>query len=403
MEGEVGVGETCSLWAQLRNSQLNPIQGQSVTLRIILLPSTIISEQTLLTNSSGEVSLAWIANSAGSYRFEASYGGTLSRGTAGNQIDFEVLIPVSISITVDSDSEVGVANWIEVVATDHLAAPISGLSVTIEVRGPGDELLYTDSIVTSSGPVSIPWTPSMRGINSITITSVKQLWYQSTSQMIAEGVSETPTIAIALPANAVAPSTRDLTVSVIDTILDPIQGATIHCVVTLNGITIHDSFHATAADGTIVLSLDLDTPGPLQFDAFLAAQGWLLETSIQESETVYAATTLTITTPGQPVVQGSIVGVVITLLDYSSSPLVSSQVNIVIRWDNGTILTSMVQVTDELGKCTLAQQFLYVGNFVINATYSGYGLNGSATDSVPQRVYITPNIEVIHGPSSLVL
>ncbi|MGY5855950.1 MAG: prenyltransferase/squalene oxidase repeat-containing protein [Candidatus Thorarchaeota archaeon] len=402
VEAEVGIGETCLLWAQLRDSQLNPIQGQSVTLRVILLPSTVISEQTLITNSSGKVTLTWIANSAGAYRFEVSYSGTLSRGTAADQLDFEVMIPVTFGITAGPNSEVGVANWIDVIAIDHMAVPISGLSVTIEVRGPGNELLYTDSIMTSSSPVSIPWTPSMRGMNSIIVTSVKQLWYLSASDVITEGVSETPTIVIALPANAVAPTTRDLIVSVTDTSSDPVQGTTVHCVVTLNGIIIHDAFHATIVDGTIVLSLDLDTPGTLQFDTSLAAQSWLLETSVQESTTVYAATTLTITTPGQPIEQGSIVGVVITLLDYSSSPLVSSQVDISITWTNGTILTSMAQLTDEYGKCILAQQFLYVGDFVINATYSGYGLNGSATDSVPQRVYVTPNIEVIHDPSGLV-
>jgi prenyltransferase beta subunit len=402
VDAEVGVGETCSLWAQLRDSQLNPIQGQSVTLRVILLPSTIIAKQTLTTNSTGGISLIWIANSAGTYRFDASYDGTLSRGAASGQSDFEVLIPVTFSITVGPDSEVGVANWIEVSAMDNLAAPISGLSITLEVRGPGNELLYSDSFLTSSIPITIAWTPSMRGINSITVISAKQLWYQSASESITEGASETPTINIALPADAVAPTTRDLTVSVIDTSLDPVQGATVHCVVTLNGITIHDAFHATAVDGIIVLNLLLDTPGTLQFDASLAAQGWLLETSEQESTTVFAATTLTITTPGQPVEQGSTVGVVITLLDYSSSPLTGSLVDIVITWSNGTVLATLAKLTDEFGKCTLAQQFLDVGGFVINATYSGYGLNGSATDTVPQRVYITPNIEVIHDPSCIV-
>ncbi|OLS31703.1 MAG: hypothetical protein ThorAB25_00050 [Candidatus Thorarchaeota archaeon AB_25] len=399
---EVDVGETCSLWAQLSDSQLDPIQGQSVTLRVILLPSTIIVEQTLITDSSGEVSLVWIANSVGTYRFESSYSGTLSRGAVSDQIDFEVLIPVTLSITVSADSEVGSANWIEVSATDHLAAPISGLSIAIEVRGPGDELLFTDSIVTSGSSVSISWTPSMRGTNSIIVTSVKQLWYQSAMLVVPEDVFETPSISIALPSNAVAPTMRNLVVSVFDNSLSPIEGASVHCVVTLNGSTIHDAYHATTLDGTIVLNLDFDTPGNLQFDAYLASQGWLLETSAQESATVYAATSLNITTPGQPVEQGSIVGVVITLLDWSGSPLTGSHMDIVITWSNGSVLTYMSQTTDELGKCTLAQQFLDVGDFVINATYAGYGLNDSATDSVPQRVHVTPIIEVIHDPSCIV-
>jgi len=399
---EVEVGETFSLWAELRDSQMNPISGQSVTLIVILLPSSTIVEQTLFTNASGQVSLSWLANSAGAYRLEVAFDGTLARGAAIDQVDFEVLTPVTLTVITGTDLQVGEVSWIEVSATDHLTALISGLSIMIEIRGPGNELLFIDSIVSSSSPVSIPWTPSIRGTNSIIVNLVKQLWYQSASEVIVENVHETPTISLSLPYDAVAPTTRNLVASVTDNSLNPIVGASVHCVVTLGGGIIHDAYHATSLDGTISLNLNLDDPGTLQFDASLAAQGWLLETSVQESSTVYAATSLTIVTPGQPVEQGSIVGVVVTLLDWSGSPLVSSQLNIVIKWTNGTILTSMSQITDEFGKCTLAQQFLEVGDFVINATYAGYGLNGSATDSVPQRVFVTPIIEVIHDPSCIV-
>ncbi|MGD9396725.1 MAG: terpene cyclase/mutase family protein, partial [Candidatus Thorarchaeota archaeon] len=213
---EVEVGETCSLWAKLTDSQMNPISGQSVSVRVILLPSTTIVEQTLVTNTSGQVSLFWLANSAGASRFEVAFDGTLSRGAVTDQTDFEVLTPVTLTVTVGTGLEVGVASWIEVSATDHLAAPISGLSIVIEIRGPGDELLFTDSIVSSSIPVSIPWTPSMRGINSIFVTSAKQLWYQSASEAIVEDVYETSTLSISLPSDVVAPTTRDLVVSVAD-------------------------------------------------------------------------------------------------------------------------------------------------------------------------------------------
>jgi prenyltransferase beta subunit len=399
---EVLIGESCSFWAQLGDTQLNPISGQLVTLRIILLPSTIIEEQTLSTNSTGEVSISWLANSAGAYRLEAVYAGTLSRGTALDQQDFDVLIPVTFSISVTADSEVGIANGIEIIAVDHLVNQISGLSITIEVRGPGDELLFTDTAVTANSLISIPWTPSMRGVNSITVSSAQQLWYQSASDSITEEVYETPTISLTLPSNAVVPTSRDLEVMVIDYSLNPVQGTTVRCIVTLDGVTIHDAYHATAADGTILITLNLDTPGTLQCDAYIEAQSWLLEASEQESITVYAASTLTITTPGLPVEQGSTVGIVITLLEYDNSPLVGSEVDIVISWSNGTILVSITRITDGFGKCTIAQTFLIVGDFVINATYTGYGLNGSATDTVPQRVYVTPNIEFIHGPSCIV-
>ena len=399
---EVEVSETCNLWVQLRDSQLNPIPGQSVILRVILLPSTTIVEQTLVTNSTGEVSLTWIANSAGAYRYEASFDGTLTRGAASDQKEFDVLIPVSFVIQVGPDPEVGVVNWIEVSAFDHLATPINGLSITLEVRGPGNELLFTDAIVTSSSAITVSWTPSMRGSNTIIVSSVKQLWFQSASDDITVDVFETPTMSILLPPDAVAPATRDLIVTLVDSSMFPIEGMTIHCVVTLSGTVIHEGFHATTATGTIILSLDLDTPGLLQLDATLAPQGWLLETSTQETTTVYASTTLTVTTPGLPITQGSTLGVVITLLDWSGSPLVGSQVDIIITWNNGTVLVSFDRITNDFGKCTIAQEFLQVGDFVINATYAGYALNGSATDSVPQRVYVTPIIKVTHGPSCIV-
>ncbi|MFW9838318.1 MAG: hypothetical protein ACFFE7_12415 [Candidatus Thorarchaeota archaeon] len=399
---EVEIGDTCSLWAHLSDSLSNPIMGQSITLRIVLLPSTTILDQTLSTNSTGEVSLVWVANSAGTYRYEAIYAGSLSREVATGQIDFDVLIPVSLTVTVISSSEVGVSNWINVSAVDHLMAPISGLAVTVEVRGPGDELLFTDSGVTTGGALSISWTPSMRGSNTIIVTSAEQLWYQSATDLVPDEVFETPIMTITLPADAVAPTSRPLVVNVIDSNSSPIQGASVYCFITLNGTIIHDAYHATGVDGTVVINLILDTPGILQFYAQLITQGWLLETSAIESTTVYAATTLTITTPGLPIEQGATIGIVITLRDWSGTPMVGSQIEVTITWSNGTILTSMSELTDEYGKHTLAQQFLEVGDFIITATYAGYGLNVSATDAVPQRVYVTPIIEIMHDPSSLV-
>jgi hypothetical protein len=59
-------------------------------------------------------------------------------------------------------------------------------------------------------------------------------------------------------------------------------------------------------------------------------------------------------------------------------------------------------MTDSYGQCTLAQSFDYVGDFIINGFYAGYGYNSSANDSVPQRVYTTPNIDLFHDPSCIV-
>ena len=59
-------------------------------------------------------------------------------------------------------------------------------------------------------------------------------------------------------------------------------------------------------------------------------------------------------------------------------------------------------MTDGSGQCTLAQPFNSVGDFIITATYDGYGYNSSATDAVPQRVFTTPDIQLYHDPSCIV-
>lgn len=399
---EETIGGTRILWAQLEDLISNPILGQSVTIRVILLPSTILMEQTLITNSTGYISMEWNVNTAGSFRLEADYVGTLSRGSASETFDFDVLIPVTLSISYNPSPEVGVTGWIQVVATDHLSNPITGLTVTVSVERPSGGLDYTNISTTSGGIVVFSWTPSSRGINDIIVTSVRQFSYFSGYSTIGVGVYETPIVSIAIPTDLVAPVTDTIQITLMGDDANPINGATVHTIVSLDGFIIHDSNDITSAAGIITLTLDFGTPGQLIVQIQVSTQGWLLEASETENSIVTADTTLTVTIPGQPVEQGSSVGILVTLLDFSGSPLIGATIDITVTWSNGTILNSYSRTSDGSGQCILAQPFNIVGDFIITANYAGYGFNSSASDSAAQRVYTTPIIQLFHDPSCIV-
>ncbi|MGY5859248.1 MAG: prenyltransferase/squalene oxidase repeat-containing protein [Candidatus Thorarchaeota archaeon] len=399
---EETIGGTRTLWAQLKDLISNPVPGQSVTLRIVLLPSTTIMEQTLTTNSSGHVDMQWSVSSAGSFRFEVIYSGTFSRGSDSETFTFDVLIPVSLIVSYNPSPEVGVEGWIQVVATDHLSNPITGLTITVSVERPGGGIDYTNISTTSGGIVVFPWTPSTRGINDVTVTSVRQSWYYAGFSNLGVGVYETPVVSIDIPAGLIAPTTDSITITLTDSGASPINGATITTIVSLNGSIIYNGIDVTSIAGAIILNLDFGTPGELLVQVQVSAQGWLLETSEGASSSVTSDTTLTVTIPGLPVEQGSVVGVLFTLLDFSGSPLTGATIDISVTWVNGTVLNVYSRITDGSGQCTLAQPFNFVGDFVISGTYSGSGHNSSASDSAPQRVFTTPNIELSHDPSCIV-
>ncbi|MGY5879088.1 MAG: prenyltransferase/squalene oxidase repeat-containing protein [Candidatus Thorarchaeota archaeon] len=399
---EETIGGVRTLWAQLKDLISNPVQGQSITLRVILLPSTTLMEQTLTSNSSGHVSMDWSASTAGSFRFEADYAGTSSRNTASELFDFDILIPVTLSVSYNPSPEVGVLGWIQVVATDHLSNPVSGLTVTVSVERPGGGVDYTNISTTSGGLVFFYWTPSSRGINDLTVTSVRQSWYFAGYSNIGVGVYETPIVSINIPAGLVAPASDTIEIDLVDGNSNPIVGATVHTIVSLNGFILYDADDISSAAGLVTIPLTFDTPGQLIVQVQVSSQGWLLETTDSETSFVTADTTLTVTIPGQPVEQGSTVGVLVLLLDFSGSPLVGASIDITVTWSNGTLLNAYSRTSDESGQCTLAQPFNHVGDFVITATYAGYGYNSSASDSAAQRVYTTPVIQLLHDPSCIV-
>jgi prenyltransferase beta subunit len=397
----VTIGEVCRLWAHLEDSLSNPISGQQVVLQVILLPSTVLVEQTITTNSSGFVALQWTAGSAGSYRFEVVFSGTISRSSATEHLDFDVLIPLALILNTSASSVVGHEELVVISALDHLSSPVSGISISITIRGPDSIVLYANTSLTIGGTVAFSWLPSIRGVNEITVVSFQQGVYKAASSVVTVDVYETPNIALEIPEKAIAPPSVTINVSLSDNEDLPVEGAVIHIEVVLNAATLVDNDFTTDSSGCVSIEPSLATPGLLQVEVLVSSQGWFLEASAANMVTVMATTTLIVTTPGQPVEQGSTVGIVVSLDDFSGAPLIGAPVQINITWGNGSLIRSVTRTTDGAGQCTLAQTFNLVGDFVIRAFYEGYGLNASSTHSVPQRVFVMPSISIAHDPSCI--
>ena len=401
IESEVTIGGTFLLWAQLDDLVSNPVPGQPVLLRITFLPSAVLVEQVLTSDSGGYVFVEWTAGSAGTYRFEAVYSGTISRASATESIDFQVLIPVALTLSTVTSSEIGSEETILVMTIDHLGNPISGIYISLTVRGSGGVILYANQSSTIGGSVTFLWAPSQRGVNEITVVSARQTWYQEASSSVTVDVYETPDVDVEIPLNAIAPTSDTIEISILDHDGQPVQGVTIHVQITLNATIITDGNFVTDGNGLVGIAVNLDIPGFLQAETTLLPQGWFLEATGSSNSVVWSATTLLITIPGQPVEQGSTVGISVSLTDFSGAPLAASVIQIEIACSNGTIIESVSRVTDTTGHCALTQTFISVGDFVIRGSYSGYGLNSSATHAVAQRVFVTPLIDVAHEPSCI--
>ncbi len=396
------LGKSKILWARLTDIAGFPVQGQQVTIRVVFLPSTAVKEQTLITNSSGFISIQWTPSSTGYYRFEAGFNGSLSRSSVSTIIDFEVLIPVFLSISYSPSPEVGVVGLVQISASDHQSSPISSLQVTITIESPTGEVIYTNVSMTSNGIVVFPWTPSIRGSNIIFASSEKQSWYQDSNSSSAVGVSETPLLQILIPDGLIVPISDTVAILILDHLSTPIEGVTIHSYITLNGIVLYDSEDTTNSMGHVDLFLLFSEPGTLDVQVEVSTQDWFLETSQFESSIILASTWLTITIPGMPIEQGSTLGFLVALHDYSDSLLSGADIEIILTWSNGTLLASFEKTTDSNGQCTFARTFNNVGDFVISAYYDGFQFNASASDAVTQRVFTTPNIQLTHDPSCIV-
>ena len=401
ISGANSVGSTWNIWALLKDSFSNPVSGESITLRVILLPSTVVAEYTLDSNVTGYMEASWAGDSAGSYRLEAEFAGTGSRGSATDFAGFSLWIPVALTLSIAQPSEVGVETLIGVMAEDHLGFPISGLSVTVTVRDPRGVIQIQETRTTAGGLLQIDWTPLFRGHNRISASSGQQSWYDAAEASKTESVFEQPNIDIFVPPGQESPSLIDVIVTLSDYHGVGVSDVSARTILTINGQLLLDVTNTSQGDGTITLMIQISEPGVLATSVTVSSQGWLLSASAASTDVILGNTEIRLTTPSLPIEQGTSVGILVALTDWSGAPLNGAQVIIEVRKSNGIIVVSAERMTGIDGKCTLAHNFNSVGDFLVNATYYGEYLNSSTTSSSLQRVYMTPNMQLSHSPSCM--
>ncbi len=393
--------ESWTFWALLEDAALLPLEGESVIMRVVLLPSTVVFEQTLLTNATGYVSVMWSTSTAGSYLVEAEYEGTISRQAQFDSSPLHVRISVSLGIEISSDPEVSMPGWVRIYAEENWGSPIVGLIVTLVIRNPADVVIFEQTAITGgSGYANFSWTPSVRGVNMITTTSDRQAWYEASEANTTAGVMEQPTITIDID-ELLAPANSFLTVSVIDSSLAGVSGVTVRTIVTLNDATILDMMNVTVGDGTIILNLQLTEPGNLGIAVSMSEQGWLLAQTNSTTHAIHGLTQISVSAHPQPIDQGTTYPVKATLIGWDGQPMVGALVTISVSWTNGILVDSATLSTGIDGTCTLGHIFNLVGDFILNATYVGTGLNCTAIDTNVQRVHVTPSLTLTHDPTSL--
>lgn len=388
------VGEENSIFVNLTDSASSPLPGQSVTVTITYLPSTIVATYDLTTDSQGVASFTWTATTAGSYLIEAHFAGTSSIGASSTNSSTNMWMPVTLTIIVYENPEVGVPGWITITAEDVYGGSISDLSISLTVRGPSSLLSLQTTGVTSGGTFTSDWTPSERGLNNVTVTSVRQSWYDAAVSMVQAGVYEATTVTVALTDDPIAPGTAQFQIEVTDSTSHVVSGCSVHTVVRLDGTIIMDVTNSTDASGLVILSVYVDHPGTLEIETSMGTQNWLLASTGSLSETVPGTTTMTLTTPGQPVAQGTTIGILVTLVDWNGDPISGVTVTISVSESNGPLIYSENRTTGLDGTAALAYQLTTIGDFLINATYYGSDLNAPASESNPQRVYVIPDVIV---------
>ena len=388
-----------NLWARLTDSYSVGVAGTQVTMCIIFLPSAIVLQQTLTTNSTGYISFQWSGSTAGSYRLEAEFSGSLSRGSSVRSTGFVLRIPLTLVVTLGANPEVGHGSWIELSVFDHRHNPVAGLTVTVEVRGSYGETVYRGTVITENMPVRVPWSPNVRGMNRVVVIAERQGWYERVERAVDVVVVECPQLTVEIPTGLVAPSFIAVFVTAKGQDQSRLAGIVLAVVASLDGEVILDTTNLTSSLGEIRFTLQLSHPGVLIVNITNPSQEWLVRFSAVFQRTVLGFTSITLTVPGQPVKQGSLVGIVATLNDYCGRPITGAEMTITVSWPNGTVYASAKRTTGTGGKCSAAYYFNVVGDFVINVSFAGSGMAAPSSRSEPQRVYVIPAVVVLHGPS----
>ncbi|MFW9921001.1 MAG: hypothetical protein ACFFED_15480, partial [Candidatus Thorarchaeota archaeon] len=395
------VNTTWTIWFDLHDAVGYPIVGESVDITITYLPSTIVYETTLTTNGTGGGSLQWIADSPGSYLVEVAFSGTSSRQTASDSISGYLRIPVTLSMVEVSSYKVGQVGWCQIQATNHESEMIHGLEVEFVVRDPSGAIFYQTTVITTNGLVNVSWIPGVRGVNMVYISADRTSFYEAAAISQEADVYDQSITTISVVGDLVAISSIIVRIEVTDSQVIPVEGISVHTIVSLNGIEILDTWSDTSPTGIIQLPINLTSPGDLVIDAIVTLQDWLFSSSEQESLYIKGRTSLDIDSNGLPISQGSTVGYLAHLLDWQSSPISGATIVFQVVASNGSILRTATRTTGIDGTCAFAYTFNVLGDFIIRANYSGTSANAPSTHQLVQRVNVNPILLITHSPTSL--
>ena len=395
------VNTTWDIWAHLTDSQGNPLAGKDIVLTITYLPSTIVVQTTLTTNATGHTQYQWTATSPGSYSIEATYTGTGTLSNADVLLLSDLYIPsVPLPMTSAQTYEVGGLGWVQLSVEDHNGVPLSGITISFVVRDPLGSITYQTSGVTSGGLYNFTFTPSVRGQNTLEFTIDRQGLVEASYVELTIDVYEDATITLSLDGQPAAIGTGTLTVTLEDSSSTVVEGSVIHTLITLDGFTILDHLNTTDALGQVIHTVPFDSLGNLHVEVSITSQDWLQDMLVTQDWTVLGKTSFVITHNGLPVTQGTSVGFTITLTDWEDNPLQGRDVDISVEWSNGTVIDSVVRTTGVDGTCAYGHTFIYVGDFLVRASYAGSVTGAPSATSVVQRVTVTPALVLQVSPTA---
>ncbi|MBD3406889.1 MAG: hypothetical protein GF411_12300 [Candidatus Lokiarchaeota archaeon] len=381
-----------SITALLSDSVENPISNQPILVRITYLPSLIVYENTFVTNASGHITTDWSGSSAGSYYVEIIFSGSITYGTSNSSHQIELRLNLQISLYPETSYDVNNTGSFLIEVLDQDGYEVSNILVQIAIYNSSHQLVYETSALIESGFCDVTWTPIMRGWMNFSVTIDRQHWYESEFAWTEIAVYDTPLLSVSVSDELVAPSVINSIILVQDSNLHPIGLVSVNIEVQLDGQVIETYSNQTDSQGEIILTINVENPGVLSIFSTLTSQGYLRFRSNETQYDILGSTTLTLTTPTQPISQGTTVVIVATLLNWDSNPLVGKNIDIRVSWSNGTLIFSNIKTTSSAGKASTSYTFSVVGDYLIEVRFNGDLDNAKSESTKPQRVYITPSV-----------
>ncbi|NWF95601.1 MAG: hypothetical protein HXY34_05630 [Candidatus Thorarchaeota archaeon] len=389
------VSQSYRPWARLTDSAGTPLVNSQIQLRIVFLPDIQVVFQSLATNSTGHVSWEWVPNSAGSYLIRFEYPGSLSRGAASGEMSTETRLPVTISLS-PMILEVGEEEAIALRANDHMGQPVQGLLVEVMIVREGVTVHQATGTTGSDGWLVVIWTPDARGPTTVTAQSARQGVYEAAMAQRTTDVYEQADFQLEWSNTLEAVSNVMLQVTIVGFHGVGIEGVNVSIRVELNGAVLVDTLGTTTQSGTLQVQVGLEEPGSLSVALDMPDQDCLRGLVNTTVWSVRGRTTLALLLSGNPITQGTTLGIVAQLVNWQGTPMVGYQVTLSVQWANGTLRDSVVRTTGTGGTCSLAHYFDEVGDFILTAQFGGEEENAPSSCIMVQRVRVTPNLVVQH-------